>query len=274
MTINGKEIAKKIIDRLKELPKPKKFLAAVLIGENATSLSFLEQKEKTAKELGLDFRLYKLDEEKYTNDSLREEIGKISKQKPVGGLIIQLPLPKKFNSQYILNAISREKDIDLLSERSLGSFYTNRSKILPPSVETLKEIIKEINLDLSNKKIGIVGLGGLVGKPISTWLIGKAKEVLLLDSGSDLNNLKQMDLVISGVGIAHLIKYEMIKTGAIIVDFGYDFLNGKICGDIDPKIENIASFMTPTPHGTGPILVAKLLENFYKLNQPNNHKRI
>ena len=265
LEISGKEIAQKIINRLKSEPKPEKILAVILIGKNPASISFLNQKEKIAKELGIDFRIYKFPEE-IKNDDLRKEVGKIASQKPVGGVMAQLPLAEQINAQYVLNVIPREKDIDVLGERALGAFYNSRSPVLPPAVGVVQEILQTTNYNIQNTKVAIMGLGFLIGKPITTWLIGKTKEIYLLDQGSDFEILKQVDLVISGVGQAGLIKPEMLKNDAMIIDFGCSSdESGKIHGDFDSSEVGDLCY-TPTPGGTGPILVAKLFENFYKLN--------
>ncbi len=279
--ISGTEIAKKIIDELKAKPKPEKILAVILVGENPASISFLNQKEKIAKELGIDFRIYKFPES-IKNDDLRQEANKIALLKKVGGVIVQLPLPEHLNKHYILNVIPREKDVDVLGERALGAFYNGRNLVLPPAVNVVQKIIENCKLKIENLRVAVVGLGFLVGKPIATWLIGKTKEIYLLDEGSDFGILKQADLVISGVGKAGLIKPEMLKDGASIIDFGYNMENvtsdtrqknslvKKILGDFDVSSLSMSpvalNFYTPTPNGTGPILVAKLFENFYGLN--------
>ncbi|MBI2515080.1 hypothetical protein HYV91_02780 [Candidatus Wolfebacteria bacterium] len=131
MIIDGKAIAEKIIADLKKQPIPKKILAAVLVGENAASVSFLKQKEKIAKELGVDFRIYKLSEG-LKSDGLRKEVGRIARQSRVGGIIVQLPLPQGINRRYVLNAIPLEKDVDVLSEKAQEAFRLGKSKILPP----------------------------------------------------------------------------------------------------------------------------------------------
>jgi len=283
--IDGKKIAGEIIDNLKSQPRPERILAAILIGENPASISFLNQKEKIAKELGIDFRIYKFPES-IKNDDLREEVNKIALLKKVGGVIVQLPLPEQINKHYILNVIPREKDVDVLGERALGAFYNGRNPVLPPAVGVVQRILEatqkiRIHPNVPNKseilfnKAAIVGLGFLIGKPIATWLIGKVKEIYLLDEGSNFEILKQADLVITGVGKAGLIKPEMLKENASIIDFGYDIINGKISGDFDINSlvasDKSLSFYTPTPNGTGPILVAKIFENFYKLNTLKNY---
>ncbi len=276
--ISGGEIAQKIINSLKSRPTPKKILAAVLVGENPTSISFLKQKEGVAKELSVDFRIYRFPEE-IKNDDLRKEVGKIALLKPVGGVIVQLPLPTHLNRHYILNVIPREKDVDVLGERALGAFYVERNPVLPPAVGVVDAILTTYDLRPTTLKVAVIGLGFLVGKPIATWLIGKCPEIYLLDRGSDLKILKQADLIISGVGRAGIIKLEMLKDGAGIIDFGYSVIEmsnekgvmrKQIVGDFDAgQLSNVKcqlSFYTPTPGGTGPILVAKIFENFYKLN--------
>ncbi len=120
--VDGKVLAAGIVGRLKSKPLPKKFLAAFLAGEDESSISFLKQKESTAKELGIDFRLYRFPET-VTNDELRQEVGKAAAHKTCGGVIVQLPLPAHLNQYYVLNAIPKEKDVDSLSERALGAFY-------------------------------------------------------------------------------------------------------------------------------------------------------
>ena len=278
MIINGQKIAREIIEDLKKLSSPKKFLAAFLAGSDPASLSFLKQKEKIAKELGIDFRLYQFPAE-IKNDELRKEVLKTVQHKTCGGAIVQLPLPKYINKHYILNVIPREKDIDVLGERALGAFYTGRNPVLPPAVGVVEKILqntKYVPVGIQNTRVAVVGLGFLVGQPIATWLTGKCSEIYLLDEGSDLSILKQADLVISGVGKSGLIKPEMLKQGAGVIDFGYGMIDGKISGDLDNQIQNtkyeILSFYTPTPGGTGPILVAQLFENFYRLTNNKNKK--
>jgi methylenetetrahydrofolate dehydrogenase (NADP+)/methenyltetrahydrofolate cyclohydrolase len=264
--IDGKKIAAEILAKLKSRPAPQKFLAVFLVGDSPASLSFIKQKEKVAKELGVDFRLYKFPPE-IKNDELRGEIRKIVDHKTCGGAIVQLPLPEHINAQYVLNVIPREKDIDVLGERALGAFYAGRNPVLPPAVGAVKEIIANCKLQIGNCRVVVVGRGSLVGRPAAVWLMGRAKELVVLGRGGDLSLLKDADLVVLGAGIAGLVKPEMLKPGAGVIDFGYD--GGR--GDFDPSQTPDArhqapGWYTPTPGGTGPILVAKLFENFFKLN--------
>ncbi|MCL5733087.1 MAG: bifunctional 5,10-methylenetetrahydrofolate dehydrogenase/5,10-methenyltetrahydrofolate cyclohydrolase, partial [Patescibacteria group bacterium] len=241
--------------------------AAFLVGDNEASFGFLKLKEKTAKELGIDFRVYRFPDD-VKNGELREKIGIISGHKNCGGAILQLPLPGHLNPYYALNVIPPAKDIDVIGERTLGAFYNGRSVVLPPAVSVLEEILKREKFDLSNKKVAVVGLGFLVGKPISLWLEGKCAEIYLLDKGSDFKMLKEADLVVLGVGKSGLIDAQDIGRNAAVIDFGYSFDGeGKIKGDFNPEGADGLIFYTPTPGGTGPILIAELLKNFFILNE-------
>jgi methylenetetrahydrofolate dehydrogenase (NADP+)/methenyltetrahydrofolate cyclohydrolase len=275
--IDGKKIAQDIIFELKSGKLPNKFLAVFLVGDNPASESFVKQKEKIAKELGIDFRIYKFGGD-LSSDKLKEKMSQIISSKLCGGAVLQLPLPAGLNPLYVMNVIPPEKDVDVLSERSLGGFYNGRSKILPPSVAAVVEIFKYLNIKINTiKSVAVVGQGNLVGKPITSWLSGKIPQVAIFDKGSDLTNLKEADVVILGAGVCGLVKAPMLKRGAGVIDFGYgqkQIANNKwqVGGDFDDDSiaetgESYLSFYTPTPGGTGPVLVACLLKNFFEINR-------
>lgn len=272
--IDGKKMAKDTVEKLKELPKPDKFLAIFIATEDPVILNFVKQKERLAAELGVDFRVYRFPES-IKNDELRKEVLKVASHKTCGGAIVQLPLPENLNKHYVLNAVPCHKDVDVLGERALGAFYTNRNSVLPPAVETLSEIVQKHNLDIRNSRVAIIGSGFLIGKPIAAWLAGKCREFFVLSRRSDLRVLKEADIIISGVGRAGLITPEILKDGALVIDFGYSINEeGKISGDFSPKTSKAnklkAISYTPTPGGTGPMVVAKVFENFYKLTRGKN----
>ncbi len=267
MIIDGKKIAQRIVENLKQKPVPKKFLGVFLIGEDPTSISFIKQKEKLAQELGVDFRCYRFPPE-IKQDQLRKEIFQIAKHKTCGGVIVQLPLPAHINKYYVCNPIPREKDVDLLGERALGAFYAGRNPVLPPAVGVVEEILKEIQLEEINKiKAIIIGRGVLIGRPIALWLMDKVSELKVYSRQTENLNekLKDGDLIISGVGQRGRFRGIDLKEEAIVIDFGYEIEDKKIYGDFIPPNEPSKIKYTPTPGGTGPILVAKIFENFYKL---------
>lgn len=257
--VDGKKIAREIIKKLKQLPSPSKKLAAIFIGDNPSSASFLKQKQKTAQKLNADFELIRL-KESISADDLRFRIKKLNEDPSIGGLIIQLPLPQKFKQQEIISTLSPKKDVDAL---------VYGSSVLPLSVEVIKDVMKETNFNSANKIVGIIGRGILIGKPAAEWFSGKCREVIIFASKTGLSRIKNCDLIICGAGKADLIKPSNLKPGAGVIDFGFSVVDGKIHGDFDSQSlinGNVSpSFYTPTPGGTGPILVAELFKNFYKL---------
>jgi len=270
MIIDGKKIASDILAELKNRPQPKKFFGAVLVGDDLASVNFLRQKESVAKELGIEFRLYRLPGES-TTDDLRREIARLATPKTCGGCIVQLPLPENVNKYYVLNAIPKEKDVDLLSEQALGGFYTGRSKVAPPSVAAVEEILRRTNHELRELKVILIGAGFLIGKPVGFWLQDKVAELTVFDKHMKniRTRLKDADVVVSGAGVKNLFSAGDLKEGALVIDFGFNQEGGKIFGDFDASSVSSRESMiqyTPTPGGTGPILVAKLFENFYALN--------
>ena len=281
MIIDGKTIANEIVSRLRALPKPAKFFGAALVGDDPASLNFLKQKERVAQELGIEFRLHQLSLGIAT-DALRAEIGRLAEPKMCGGFIVQLPLPETINRYYVLNAIPKEKDVDCLSEQALGAFYTERGKIAPPSVATVEEILqREIIGDVNEGNVAaagalrelkavVIGAGFLIGKPVGFWLQNRVAELVVLDASvkNIHDKLGDADIVIAGAGHAGLFDASHLKEGAIVIDFGFNrSAGGHIIGDFDPAAAEEKNIRyTKTPGGTGPVLVAKLFENFYKLN--------
>ena len=269
--ISGIEISKEIIERLKGMIRPDKAMVAVLIGDDPISANFVNEKRKIANELGIKFKIYNFSEG-LNNQNLREEINKIARDENVGGVIVQLPLPQSIDRHEILKDIPANVDVDVLGAHAVAEFYMKESGVLPPSCGVVEEICNGLNVDLAKSKVAIVGLGLLIGKPIAIYMTHRAKETMLFANKSDLVELQSADIIISGVGKANLILPEKLKKNAVVIDFGYDYSAGKLVGDFDhTNVERLinVSHYTPTPGGTGPILVAKLFENFYKLNNKN-----
>ncbi|MEK7463185.1 MAG: bifunctional 5,10-methylenetetrahydrofolate dehydrogenase/5,10-methenyltetrahydrofolate cyclohydrolase [Patescibacteria group bacterium] len=265
MIIDGRKIAENIISQLKLLKRPQKSLAAILVGENAQSESFLKQKAKIANQLGIDFRLIRLSGEMSELEIIRE-IEKLNSDDSVGGIILQLPLPEKFKKENIIPSISPLKDIDALTEGG-------KKLVSPLAVEVVNDVLAYLNINAKEKVIAVVGRGFLIGAPLLEFFQDKCLKIIPLNSKTDINSVKEADIIISGTGRAGLIKPELLKNSAIVIDFGYGLVNGKLKGDFNSDSLVASGYSlstisyTPTPGGTGPILVAEIYKNFYKLNK-------
>lgn len=261
MIIDGKKIGQKILERVKE--KAQKFerplrLAAVLVGDIPELKKFIKLKKKAAEEIGVEFRTYEFPED-VTNSKLRIEVNKISKAKVNHGVIIELPLPECLNTRYLLNTIPEEKDVDVLSEKSQAKFFSGRSKILPPAVETVKQIFEEYSIEPKGKITAVFGYGLLVGKLVSHWLINQGATVSVITEYTKEPEKvsREADIIVSGVGKPNLITEDMVKNEAVIIDFGKDV-------DFE-SVSKKAKLITPPIGGVGPIVVAAVLKNLVEL---------
>lgn len=266
--VNGNKIAQKILNRLKERIKRQKLrphLAVVLVGNDKPSQTYVKKKKEAAESIGVRFSLYRFPA-KISTKELIGRIAYIQKQK-LSGIIVQLPLPKHLDKKRVLNALRPSIDVDFLTWESLGKLMIGENALIPPSPGAILEILNFYKVSLTGKHIVLVGQGDLIGKPLTNLFIHMP--VTLTACNKETRNLRSItrtaDILITGVGKAGLIKADMIKKGAVVIDAGVSFVGKKITGDIDfPSVSKIAGLITPTPGGVGPVTVAKLLENTVK----------
>lgn len=268
MIINGRKIASEILQELKpKLANKSLRLAAILVGDDPDLEKFVEAKAKAAQEIGVEFSIYQFPKEIDTDELIKriKEISAIT-----DGALVELPLPAHIDRQAVLDAIPVEKDVDVLSGQAQRSYFENKSPINPPSVEALKIVLEKNNIDVKGKKACIFGHGFLIGKPIKHWLElnGAQVSVVEIDTKDPKQVSKEADIIISGVGKPGLVRSDMVKDGAVVIDFGYGKKDGKMVGDVDfNSVAPKASLITPVPGGMGPILVATVLKNLIALNQ-------
>ena len=242
-------------------------LAVVVVGENPVVRKFIEQKKKFGESIGIDVRIYPFDE-KITTNELRKRMSEIVHEEKNTGVIIQLPLPSQINTQYILNSITPEKDVDVLSSRALGNFVSGKSQIMPPVAGAIRALLEEYGIDYKNKNIVTVGAGNLVGKPVAMWLLYEKVTfgVVRSNTQNPQEFLKYADIIISGVGRPKFITGDMVKEGVVVIDAGTSESEGKLVGDVDfDSVAPKASFITPVPGGVGPVTVAILFKNLFTL---------
>lgn len=270
--LDGRQLSDKILGELKERISEKKLalrLAVVVVGEDPVIQKFIEQKKKVALSIGIDVRVYPFDRDITTNE-LRRRIAEIVHEEKNSGVIIQLPLPPHINAQYILNAVTPEKDIDVLSARSIGNFVVGKDDVFPPVAGAVKAFFQEYKIDFSSKRIVVLGGGSLVGRPTALWLVGEKANVTIISKEAEgtENILREADIIISGIGKPQFITGSMVKDGVIIIDAGTSESGGKLVGDVDfETVSKKASFVTPVPGGIGPVTIAILLRNLIRLSE-------
>lgn len=271
--LDGKKLSQKILDEAKRKIaefSEKLRLGVVVVGEDPAVKKFIQQKKKAAEAVGIDVRLYPFDAAITTNE-LRRRLAEIVHEKRNTGVIIQLPLPEQINTQYILNSVTPEKDVDMLSARAIGNFATGKSRILPPVAGAVKAFFEEYEIDYKSKYIVVAGAGKLVGKPVALWLLNEKATFSVIRSAAEKPEefLRRADIIISGVGKPKFITGGMVKDGVVIIDAGTSESEGKIAGDVDfESVAPKAAYITPVPGGVGPVTVAMLLRNLVTLAGP------
>ena len=265
MPIDGKKTNEQIGESLLQTITPnnlKPSLGILCVGDDPASLAFINVKKKFGEKWGFSVNILQIPEPGLQDVTDLEDFkNKIilslkDLQSKNDSVIVQLPLPEKVKkyTDEILSYIEKEKDVDNLSN---GSFVA-------PIVLALKKVLDVVeNIDYTNTKFGIVGLGQVVGLPIKKYLDENGFDVQIVGKG-EYEKLKDCDVVISGVGIPFLIKKDFIKQGAVLIDYGCSFVNGKACGDFDEECFSKASYYTPVPGCMGPLVVASLFENVLK----------
>ena len=241
-----------------------------MVGQDKSSKSYIRQKQKTAARLGIDFHLFALPQ-KTSLTQLKNTIAGVQKELKPSGLILQLPLPRPEFTEEALSAIDPSRDADCLTPANLGRLILNEKHVLlPPTVSAILEIMLKQKIKLNGKKIVIVGHGLLVGRPLAVVLSGRGATVTVCHSQT--KNLaiitREADIIITAVGKYNLLRGRMIKPGAIVIDAGISFHQGRMYGDINlTEVSAKASFVTPTPGGVGPLTVIALLVNTLELAQ-------
>jgi methylenetetrahydrofolate dehydrogenase (NADP+) / methenyltetrahydrofolate cyclohydrolase len=263
MRIDGKAISARIKEELKTLREGMGESPRVLLvyaGSDPVIDSYIKIKERTAREVGVELEVVRFEE-----DVSEEEIVKAIKDSKHDGIVVQLPLPSHLSIARVVNEVSVEKDIDVLSEKAFTLFESGESSTLPPVAGAIDEVIRSVEYDVHDKRIAIVGKGKLVGVPVLSLLRREGIEPRVFEEGDDLGELKDYDLVISGVGKPWIIKPQFVKEGAFLIDAGTSVEGGVSKGDIDPVCEARAAYYSGVPGGIGPVTVAILFRNLFGL---------
>ncbi len=273
MNIDGTTIANKVLGQVTEEIRnsgKELHLVAVVVGDDPGLKKFVELKKKAAESIGIQFSAYKFDGDAEKQKEVVATLKFLADDPSVNGILIELSLPPGWDTQKILDLVPDAKDVDVLSSLAQKDFYNNTAKILPPAVGALKMVIDEHKVSLKGKRVAVFGQGMLVGKPIAHWLKQQGATVDRIDENTPNPERYSLnaDVIISGVGKPGLIREDMVKDDAILIDYGFGKKGSKMLGDVNfEAVSKKASLITPVPGGMGPLVIAAVLQNLVELGK-------
>ncbi len=238
-------------------------IATVLVGDDPASHIYIELKQKAAAAAGMEARDVKLPEAT-TEADLLATIAELNADDSVDGLLVQLPLPKHIDENRVIEAIAPEKDIDGIHPFNAGCLYLGRPTLVPGTPLGVMRMLDEYEIPLGGAEAVVIGRSAIVGKPMAMLLQQRNATVTMCHSRTrDLaSHTLAADVLVAAVGQLHLIKADMVKPGATVIDVGMNRGDGrKVSGDVDPAAAERAAFMTPVPGGVGPMTIAMVLSN-------------
>lgn len=281
--IDGKAISAQIKNELKEeIVKLKDKginpgLAVIIVGNDPASRIYVNLKKKDCAELGILSKEYALPEET-TQEELLKLIDQLNNDVSVNGILVQLPVPKQIDENKIIAAISPQKDVDAFHAANVGKIMIGDYHFLPCTPAGCMELIASTGVDITGKNCVVVGRSNIVGKPMAMLLLHKNGTVTIAHSKTQ--NLKEIcagaDILVAAVGVPKLIKRDMIKPGAVVIDVGTTKMpDGKLCGDVDfEAASKIAGHITPVPGGVGPMTRVILMKNTVTAAKMQNKDKI
>ena len=292
MTIlDGKKISNDIKDEITEVVAQMKangektpHLAAVIVGEDGASLTYVGSKVRACARVGFESTLVQLPET-ITQQQLLAKIDELNNNPEIDGFIVQLPLPKHIDTQKVLLAVDPKKDVDGFHPENFGKLALDMETFIPATPYGIMELLRRYDINTSGKHTVVIGRSHIVGRPISILMSRKGQPgdstVTLTHSRTkDLASFtKNADIVISALGVPNFLTADMVKQGAVIIDVGITRVPDNtvtkgyvITGDVDYQaVSEKASFITPVPGGVGPMTIAMLLQNTLLARQRSVH---
>jgi len=267
--LDGKTLAKKIRASIKkEVDSLKKEgiipgLAFILVGDNPASQVYVNMKTKACEEVGI----YSINHRMPTEISEKEliDVIKMLNENPmVDGILVQLPLPKHLNEEKIIETIDYKKDVDGFHPYNMGRLARGNPLFVSCTPFGIMKLLNEYSIEVKSKDVVVVGAGNITGKPMALMLTnsGATVQICHIYTQNLKEKTKRADIVISAVGKPNLIREDMVKEGAVVIDVGISRVEGRVVGDVDFEgVSKKASYITPVPGGVGPMTIAMLLYN-------------
>ena len=276
--IDGKTLAAEIDKQtMTEVQKLKNqgvdpHLVVVLVGENPASQIYVRNKEKRANKLGIKSTLVTMNADISENELLLK-IQELNQTEDVNAILVQMPLPKHIDAFKVTMAIDPRKDVDGFHPVNVGKLFEGKTQHTPIACtpQGIMEMFQKYHIDIQGKRAVVVGRSSIVGKPMAALLLNANATVTLAHSYT--KNLaaltKEADILVVATGIAHFIKEDQVKEGAVVIDVGMDRdENGKLTGDVDfENVEKHVSYITPVPKGVGPMTISMLMKQTVNLTK-------
>lgn len=267
------EIALEVI-KIKERGGKTPHLAAIIVGNDGASQTYVSSKVKACQKVGFNSTLIELPDD-ITEEQLLDEIELLNKDNDIDGFIVQLPLPKHIDEQKVLMLVNPDKDVDGFHPTNVGRMTLDLPCYLPATPFGIMELLERYQVETSGKNVVVIGRSHIVGRPMSILMsqkrkAGNATVTLVHSRTKDLSSFtKKADIIIAALGIPEFLKADMVKEGVTIIDVGITRVEDasrkrgyRLAGDVDfENVSKKASFITPVPGGVGPMTIAMLLKN-------------
>lgn len=255
------EVAAEVNSRL-ESGRSQPSLSTVLVGDDPASDTYVRMKQRSAIEVGMASADYRLPASTST-DELLELVHTLNADDAVGGILVQLPLPRHIDPAAVLDAIDPDKDVDGLHPVNAGRLLLGEPGLVPCTPAGIVELLERYDVPISGRRAVIVGRSNLVGKPVALLLLARDATVTIAHSRTpDLGALiREADVLVSAAGRPRLIRPDMVRPGAAVVDVGVSREDGRVVGDVDTAVTEYAGWLTPNPGGVGPMTRAMLMRN-------------
>ena len=287
--IDGKKTAQEVkieiaeeVSKMVALGKKKPHLAAILVGSDGGSETYVAAKIKACEEAGFDSTLVRFNND-VTEEELLSAVKKLNKNQAIDGFIVQLPLPKHISEEKVTETIDPKKDVDGFHPQNLGRMITGADSFISATPQGIMELIKRYNIKTEGKHVVVIGRSNIVGRPMSILLSlkGNPGDATVTVCHSRTANLKELclqaDIIIAALGIPEFLKEDMVKEGAVVIDVGTTRVPStetksgwRLKGDVDfARVSPKCSFITPVPGGVGPMTIASLLLNTLKAAKAN-----
>ena len=269
--IDGKSLANKVqasvgseVEQLKLEKNIVPGLAVILIGDDPASHAYVKMKAKACEKVGFYSITHNMPDT-ISQDAIIATIEMMNNNPRIDGILVQLPLPKHVDTDKILEVIDPQKDVDGFHAYNVGRLVTNLDAFVACTPLGVMKMFEEYNIELKGKDVCVVGASNIVGKPMAALLLNADATVTVTHIHTkDLkSHTLKADIIVVGVGVPALIKEDMVKVGAIVIDIGINRMeDGSLVGDVDFKaVSSKCSYITPVPGGVGPMTIAMLLSN-------------